>query len=302
MARFDSATLGTMNVQSAPIGIFDSGLGGLSVAREIRRLLPSEQLLYAADSRFCPYGVRSSEEIRWRSQLIAESLIERGAKLLVIACNTATAVALEELRSRFRVPVVGLEPAVKPAVGQSRNGRIAVLATSRTAESARLLSLIARYGGDTRIHVVPAPGLVELVEGGETTGPEIESFLRPMIEPLVDAGVDTIVLGCTHYPFVGSAIRSICGAGVSLIDSGSAIARRTRDLLTLHDLASQQPSWGRLRILTTGETERVAEVASRLLAEHVEAEWLDLAGGMSYEAALEPKLSAAWTVSNSAGA
>jgi glutamate racemase len=284
-----------MNVQE-PIGIFDSGLGGLSVAREIRRLLPEEALIYIADSRYCPYGVRSEPEILSRSTIIADALVAAGAKLLVIACNTATAVALEALRSRLPVPIVGLEPAVKPAVERSRSRVVGVLATPRTASSERLSRLIDRFAGDgVTVHVVPAPGLVELVESGSTSGDGARELVRSFVGPLVEQGVDTIVLGCTHYPFLAAVIREVVGAGVEIIDSGAAIARRTSDLLAVNGLRSTVPA-GSLDVLTTGNAIQVREVAERLLGEAVRVRQAALA----YDPPL--KCSAAWTSSTAAGA
>lgn len=290
-----------MNVHSAPIGVFDSGLGGLSVLREIRTTLPKESLIYAADSLYCPYGSRSEQEIRWRSLLIASALAERGAKLLVIACNTATAVALEALRDRFDLPIIGLEPAVKPAVAMSQRRRIGVLATPRTAASARLRRLIERYGDDAIVRIVPAPGLVELVESGSMREAQSTRLVRTLVEPLMADGVDTIVLGCTHYPFLREVIQEIVGDAVTLVDSGPAIARRTRELVEIHDMANKNDLPGELRILTTGEIESVTLLASSLLGEQVVAEHLPL-DERRYALAESEKLSAAWTSSVSAGA
>ena len=265
-----------MNVQDTPIGIFDSGLGGLSVALEVRRRLPAERLLYAADSRFCPYGTRTPEEIRWRSLLVAEALAERGAKLLIVACNTATAYALEALRATFSIPIIGMEPAVKPAVELSRNGRIGVLATPRTASSERLRLLIERYAATQDVRPVPAPGLVELVETGATDPAVARSAVAPLLEPLLRDGVDTLVLGCTHYPFLRTAIAAVAGEGITLVDSGDAIARRASALLDLHDAHARHGHPGGLELLTTGDVDQVGAVAARLLAEIVTVSHLPL--------------------------
>lgn len=291
-----------MNVHSAPIGVFDSGLGGLSVAREIRRALPGERLLYVADSRYCPYGTRTPDEIAWRSLVIGRALVERGAKLLVVACNTATAVALETLRSSLPIPVIGLEPAVKPAIGLTKTGRIAVLATPRTATSLRLANLVDRYAGNTDVKIVPAPGWADLVEAGETDGPAAIAAVAPLIEPLVQSGVDTLVLGCTHYPFLAGSIRAVAGAGVELVDSGLAIARRTAVILSESDARTDEIAGG-LEILTTGDPSVVRSIATRLLAEPVTVVRLNgSADDENYapELVASPKLSAAWTASSSA--
>jgi glutamate racemase len=295
-----------MNVHDAPIGMFDSGLGGLSVALEVRRRLPAERLLYAADSRFCPYGSRSPEEIHWRSRLIAGALVERGIKLLIVACNTASAYAIEDLRERFAIPIIGMEPAVKPAVEASRNKRIGVLATPRTAASDRLQRLIERYAQNAYVHAVPAPGLVELVESGTTDSAQTRTMLGPLIGPLVEDGVDTIVLGCTHYPFLRDAIQNLAGDSMTLIDSGEAIARRTSAVLDEIDAHAERERTGGLDILTTGEPAQVAAVVSRLLSEIVAVEHLDLAdvsGDYDPPAAdSAARAEKSWAISSSAGA
>ncbi len=294
-----------MNVHTSPIGIFDSGLGGLSVAIEIEKALPNEQLLYAADSRFCPYGSRSEEEIRWRSMLIATALVERGAKALVIACNTATAFALEELRARCTVPVIGLEPALKPAVTISKTGRIGVLATPRTAGSARLQRLIDRYVAESSVLVVPAPGFVELVEEFEADSNKCDRLVTETVTPLIDGDVDSVVLGCTHYPFLRGAIQRAMGSEVTLVDSGAAIARRIQAVLGADRNLAGVEIPGSLEILTTGDASTVASVAGRLLGRKVQVRSLDLpieSPHSHYDASLPPKLSAAWTISVSAGA
>ncbi len=253
----------------APIGIFDSGLGGLSVLKEVRSLLPRERYVYFADSAHCPYGGRSSLFILARCTEIASELLGRGAKILVVACNTATSVALADLRKMFDVPIVGLVPAVKPAVALSRTNRVAVLATPRTVEGESLHELICRFARDTQVYTVPAPGLAELVESGVVGGPRAEEALLPLLSPLVTAGVDVIVLGCTHYPFLRETIQDLVGPEVRLIDSGAAIARRVRAVLSDRGLLSRADSGG-LEIVTSGGA-AAAEMASRLLGEPVRA-------------------------------
>jgi glutamate racemase len=254
----------------APIGVFDSGLGGLSVAREVRALLPAEDLIYFADCAYCPYGTRSPDEIKARCFAIAGTLIDRGAKLLIVACNTACAVALPELRARFSVPIVGLEPAVKPATRLTRSRRIAVLATPRTAASERLAVLIRNVASSVEVRTVPAPGLVELVESGRVAGPAAERILSDLIGPLRVWGVDVLVLGCTHYPFLRPVIERVAGPQVHVVDSGEAIARRTRSVLEDHGLirCCEEPC-GSLTVYTSGEARHVAAVSALLLGSSV---------------------------------
>ena len=260
----------TMNVHS-PVGVFDSGLGGLSVLRELRAQLPEERWLYYADSAHCPYGERSPAYILDRCTSIVDALVEREAKVVVVACNTATSVALAALRARYGVPIVGMVPAVKPAAAATRSGRIGVLATPRTVTGEALAALIREHASGTEVSAVPAPGLVELVEAGQLAGPEVEAALRPVVCPLLARGVDTLVLGCTHYPFLRGALRALAGSEVALIDSGEAVARRTRDVLSLHGLLVETGNGGSVEVLTSGASGHVSDVASRLLGERAVA-------------------------------
>lgn len=248
---------------AAPVGVFDSGLGGLSVAREIRRRLPAEDLLYAADTAYCPYGGRSLEEIRERSLTVARALRERGARAIVVACNTASGAALETLRAHLDVPVVGLEPAVKPAAEGSLRRRIGVMATAATLRTERFDRLTARYAHDVEVHAVACPGLVELVEAGETGGPRVRATLEALLEPLRAAEVDQVVLGCTHYPFLRDAIAEVLGPGVRIVDSGGAVARQVERVLG-EGGGVRAGGEGSIRVLTTGDPARVAPVVERL--------------------------------------
>ena len=248
-----------------PVGIFDSGLGGLSVAREIRGRLPSEPLLYFADTAYCPYGGRPLEEIRARSVAAAEELLRRGAKVIVVACNTASGAALEALRERFDTPIVGLEPAVKPAAEATRSRQVGVLATEATLRTERFERLLRDHADDVRVHALPGPGLVELVEAGKLTGEEVSATLEPLLRPLLDAGVDHLVLGCTHYPFLREAIAELAGGSVVVVDSGEAVARQLERVLAGNGLRGEGEG-GALRLLTTADPEPVRQVAQRLWA------------------------------------
>lgn len=251
-----------MNDQQ-PIGVFDSGLGGLSVLREIRALLPSEDLLYYADNAYCPYGIRGRNEIQERSERISRMLIDEGAKAIVVACNTASAMAIEHIRLEFPgTPFVGLEPAVKPAVKLTRSGRIGVLATPRTVAGERLRWLIETHANGIEVRTVAATGLVELVEAGTLSGPEVVAALRPLLHPMLEAGADVVVLGCTHYPFLRGEIEAYVGAGIPVIDSGLAIAQRTRAVLRQHGLLNERAGTGSLRMMTSAELGDVAAVDS----------------------------------------
>ena len=226
----------------APVGVFDSGVGGLSVLAEIRRLLPHESLLYVADSGHVPYGEKSAEFIQARSARISEFLLEQGAKALVVACNTATAAAVAELRQCHpQLPIVGMEPAVKPAAAATRSGVVGVLATTGTLKSARFAALLDRFAADVRVVTQPCPGLVERIEAGELQSAGTRQLLAGFVEPLLAEGCDTLILGCTHYPFVKPLLREMLPAGVSLIDTGAAVARQLASLLQVRQLLVDTP-------------------------------------------------------------
>jgi glutamate racemase len=209
----------------APIGVFDSGVGGLSVLRAIRDELPAENLLYVADSGYAPYGDRDADFIADRATTITGLLLDAGVKAVVVACNTATVVAIAKLRAWCPVPVVAMEPAIKPAAQTTKSGVVGVLATSQTLASPNVARLCATYGQDIRILLQPCPGLVEQVEKAELRSDVTSRLLERFLAPLLAAGADTIVLGCTHYPFLAPLIRDIVGAEVAIIDPATAVAK-----------------------------------------------------------------------------
>jgi glutamate racemase len=257
--------------KDAPIGIFDSGIGGLSVAREVRAELPAESLLYVADTAYCPYGGRPLDEIRERTLRVGDFLLRQGAKALVVACNSASGAALDALRDHTSVPVIGMEPAVKPAAQATRNGRVGIMATAATLQAERFDRLMRNYAGQVQVFSQACPGLVELVEQGEIVGERARSTLQPLLEPLREAGVDTVVLGCTHYPFLREAISGILGADVALIDTGAAVARQVRRVLEGGGLLRREAG-GELHIYTTGQADAVAHAVSRLWGASQEVE------------------------------
>lgn len=252
-----------------PVGIFDSGVGGLSVLREIRALLPAEDLLFVADSAYAPYGALSPEQIRARSRLLTDFLIERGAKAVVVACNTATAAAVDDLRTTFGTPIVAMEPAVKPAVAATRTGVVGVLATVGTLQSARFAALLDRFGGDVTVITEPGVGLVEQIEAGELTGPTTRAILEQRIAPMLAAGADVIILGCTHYPFLRGLVAEIAGPAVTLVDTGAAVARRLQEVLSEGDLAAGAARVGTERFWTTADPDTAGRVMSGLLGRSV---------------------------------
>lgn len=254
----------------APVGVFDSGVGGLSVLREIRQALPQESLLYVADSGHVPYGEKSSQYIFERCVLITEHLLAQGAKALVLACNTATAAAAAELRERYRqVPIIGMEPAVKPAAAATRSGVVGVLATTGTLKSARFAALLDRFASDVRVVTQPCPGLVECIEAGELQAPATTQLLQRYVTPLLAEGCDTLILGCTHYPFLRPLLQELVPPSVTLIDTGAAVARHLRHVLEQRELLASGPAMP-TRYWSSGETSQLCRVLPILLHEQGE--------------------------------
>ena len=213
---------------SRTIGVFDSGVGGLSVLHHIRETLPDARLIYVADSAHVPYGDKTPDYIEARSLALTQFLIEQGAEAIVIACNTATAAAAAPLRARYALPIVAMEPAVKPAVAATRSGVVGVLATIGTLESARFAALLEKYAGEVEIVTQGCPGLVESVERGDLHGTEARQLIERYTAPLLARGADTLILGCTHYPFLATLIREVVGAQIALVDTGAAVARELK--------------------------------------------------------------------------
>lgn len=251
-------------MSSAPVGIFDSGVGGLSVLRHIRTELPHEDLLYYADSLNAPYGAKSPEFIVARSREITQFLLEQGAKAIVVACNTATAAAIKILRQEFGLPIVGMEPAVKPAAAATRSGVVGVLATTGTLQSAQFAALLENYGQNIRVVTQACVGLVECIERGELEGAETRALVSRFVAPLLEAGADTLVLGCTHYPFVKPLIAEIAGPDVVLIDTGAAVAQQLHRRLQAETLLSDGMHAGKARFWINSSDPGTQQVVDRL--------------------------------------
>lgn len=247
-----------------PIGVFDSGVGGLSVLHEIRKTLPAEDLLYVADSGHAPYGDKSQQFIEARSIAITEFLLSQNAKAIVVACNTATGAAVATLRAKFMMPIVAMEPAVKPAAEKTLSGIVGVMATSRTLVSDNFVRLFARYGEEAKILGQACPGLVEQVEAGDLSGGKTRSLVEGYLLPLLDQGADTIVLGCTHYPFLAPLIREIAGTEVAVIDSAEAVARQLRRRLEVADLLADADRKGSECFWTSGSLEKSRSLVAQL--------------------------------------
>lgn len=230
------STLLKVLMGNQPIGVFDSGLGGLSVLLEIERQLPQEDLIYVADSAHAPYGAKTAEYIAERCIKISEFLLSQNVKLIVVACNTATAYAVEVLRQYLTIPVVGLEPAVKPAVKITQNGKIGVLATRQTAQSTRLKRLIETHAQSTQVLVQACAGLVEHVEQGDFNSVELKQLLGEYLKPLQEQGVDTLVLGCTHYPFLRETLCELTQGQMTIVETSQAVTRQVLNILTQRNL------------------------------------------------------------------
>ena len=246
-------TLGQPRAGDAPLGVFDSGVGGISVLRWIRCLLPRENLIYVADKGYAPYGNRSSDYVRERAVYLTRFLVEKKAKAIVVACNTATVNAITTLRSMFEVPFIGIEPGVRPALYATRSGVIGVLATTETLKSPSFKNLINRFCKDVRVEVQECPGLMEQVESMAFTTPETRELLGRYLAPLLQKGADTIVLGCTHYPFLLPLVQKIAGPEIKVIETGEAVSRQVAHILTQRDLLTSRTTPGSTAFWTSGD-------------------------------------------------
>lgn len=255
-----------------PIGVFDSGVGGLSVLREIHQLLPQEDLLYVADSAHVPYGDKSKEFILERSAAIFEFFLSHKVKAIVVACNTATAAAVKELRGIYHLPMVAMEPAVKPATEQTQTGVIGVLATSRTINSNNFQVLFSRFAEQAQIIPQACPGLVDQVEQGDLESAETRALVAQYVQPLLAQNADILVLGCTHYPFLKPLIQEIAGSNIKVIDSGAAIARRLHHLLGHHGLLSENQQKSTVRFFSSADNGSADGVISELWGNRVKTE------------------------------
>jgi glutamate racemase len=265
MVRRNCNNRNRMRNRYNPIGLFDSGIGGLSILSAVQRRLPSESLLYLADQAHCPYGSRSTAELRALTIAAVRWLHSQQAKLIVIACNSASAAALEHVRAAFpATPIVGMVPAVKPAVYQTRTGVIGVLATEATITGGLLQQVVAQYAAGTQVLLQPCPGLADAIEEGAFDHAATRHLIAQYVTPLVAAGADTLVLGCTHYPLVAQQIQAIAGDAVTLIDPAPAIAEQTARLLERYQLTSSADSRMAVRYVTTGDYAEFATQVARL--------------------------------------
>jgi glutamate racemase len=260
-------------VNDAPVGIFDSGVGGLSVLREIRAALPAESIYYVADSANAPWGDKPPGFVRDRALEISRFLIGQGVKAVVIGSNTGTAGSAEALRTNLAIPVVGIEPGIKPAVAATRSGVIGAIVPAAVGESDRLASLLDRFSGEVKVIVQPVPGVVEHIEQADLGGPELRRMVEDYVRPMLQAGADVIVLGSTHYVFLKPLLAEIAGTNVTLVETGAAVARQLTRVLDERGLRAEGAA-GTDRFWTSGDPETSRRVISALLGREVDVEKL----------------------------
>jgi glutamate racemase len=258
-----------MKSSNHPIGIFDSGVGGLSVLRAIREQMPHESIVYFGDQGHVPYGARPMEEIQKFSEGITRFLLEQNSKIIVVACNTASAAALKYLREKFPgVAFVGMEPAVKPAAEVTITGKVGVLATPATFQGALYASVVERFGADVELFQHTCPGLVSQIERGELDTQRTREILEDALLPMLEKKIDTVVLGCTHYPFVIPLIEQIVGENVRVIDPAPSVARQTKRLLEARDSLNRSEELGYVQFFTSGDVKEVQSALMKLLGIH----------------------------------
>ncbi|HUF00213.1 MAG TPA: glutamate racemase [Anaerolineales bacterium] len=263
----------------SPIGIFDSGVGGISVLRAVREQMPEESIIYFGDQGHIPYGSRPMQQIRDFSEAITRFLLDQGAKIIVVACNTASAAALKDLREKFPdVQFVGMEPAVKPAAERTQTGKVGVLATPATFQGALYASVVERFANGVELFQNTCNGLVHQIEQGNLIGEETRKILEDALLPMLEKNIDTVVLGCTHYPFVIPLIQQIVGETVRVIDPAPAVAKQTGRLLEASGKRNTSESKGEVKFYTSGDPDELKSLLPMLLRESGEVQrvdWLD---------------------------
>ena len=251
-------------MKEAPIGLFDSGLGGLTIRREVMRALPGEHTLYLADSANAPYGEKTPERILELSRRNTRWLLEQGCKVIVVACNTATTNAIQILRKEFPVPFIGIEPAIKPAALRSERKKVGVLATRGTLSSSLFANTSKLHAAGIEVLEQEGRGLVRLIESGKMEAPSTRDHLRELLKPMLDAGIDHLVLGCTHYPLLTPLLEEVLPPEVQIVDCGPAVARQTRAVLEDGDLLGKEPGSPSHKVVTTGDPALANDMLRRL--------------------------------------
>lgn len=262
-----------MTISNNPIGVFDSGVGGLSVLREVRALMPQENIIYFGDQGHVPYGPRPMKQIQDFSEGITRFLLAQNAKIIVVACNTASAAALKYLRETFPdVQFVGMEPAVKPAAEKTQTGKVGVLATPATFQGALYASVVERFANGVELFQNTCSGLVQQIERGNLNGDDTKKILEDALHPMLEKNIDTVVLGCTHYPFVIPLIERIVGEKVRVIDPAPSVAKQVKRLVEAGEMANQSGQDGKVRFITSGEADSVKSIIKVLLGIESEVE------------------------------
>ncbi|OGS72167.1 MAG: glutamate racemase [Flavobacteria bacterium RIFCSPLOWO2_12_FULL_35_11] len=254
-------------MNNEPLGIFDSGIGGTSIWKEVVKLLPNENTIYLADSKNAPYGEKSSEEIIALSVKNTEYLLSKGCKLIIVACNTATTNAIDYLRKNYAIPFIGIEPAIKPAALLSKTGAIGILATKGTLSSKLFEKTTKEYTKNITTIEQDGEGLVPLIEEGKLNSPEINELLTTYLKPMLKFNIDHLVLGCTHYPYLIPQIKKIIGDNITIIDSGEAVAKQTKAVLEKHNLLSTSTTKSRHQFYTNSETKVLKEILNNVSVE-----------------------------------
>jgi glutamate racemase len=249
-----------------PIGFFDSGVGGISVLREARKLLSHENFIYFGDSKNAPYGVKSVEEVKKLTFAAVEYLISKGVKAVVIACNTATSAAIDDLRAYYKdIPIIGIEPALKPAVESQNSGKIIIMATPMTLCETKFSNLMNFYKNQAEIIPLPCAGLVELIENGKTDGEEVNSYLTEKLKPYLNSSVHSVVLGCTHYPFIRAELSKVLSKDTTIIDGSVGTSKQLKRQLKNIDALNNQAKEGTIEILNSLDSEKIIEFSYKLL-------------------------------------
>lgn len=259
-----------MNLEDRPIGFFDSGVGGISVLKEAIRVLPTEDYIYFGDSKNAPYGIKTVEEVKTLTFNAVDYLIKKNAKALVIACNTATSAAITDLREKYSdyMPVIGIEPALKPAVEYNRSGKVIIMATPMTLAEAKFNNLMENYKDKAEIVPLPCPGLVELIEDGQIEGEEVNKYLKERVGPFKETGIAAIVLGCTHYPFIKKELSLVLGNKVPVIDGSIGTAKQLKRQLLEYNIISKRKSLGKVEITNSLNNDKIIDLSYRLLNLH----------------------------------
>lgn len=254
-----------MNLKYRPIGFFDSGVGGISVLKEALTILPSEDYIYFGDSINAPYGVKCIDEVRTLTFNAVDLLVKKNVKAVVIACNTATSAAIDDLRDAYNIPVIGIEPALKPAVELQREGKIIIMATPMTLSETKFNNLMKNYSDVVEIKPLPCPGLVEMIEKGIVCGEAINTYLRNKLEPYNKGKIAAVVLGCTHYPFIIEELSKVLNYNIPIIDGSSGTVNQLKRQLEKYDLISDKSSKGRVDIINSLNTKDVINLSYKLL-------------------------------------